>query len=391
MNKCTFLCLLLIISINSCSSKNKEAKEVIPAAQCIDDYITYLNGKNVGLLINHSSIVDGTHLLDTLLKRNINIVKVFAPEHGFRGKLDAGEDVKSKIDIKTGIPVISLYGKNKKPTLNQIEDLDVIVFDIQDVGVRFYTYISTMHYMMEACAEASKKMIILDRPNPNGDYFDGPILKSEFKSFVGMHSIPVVHGLTVGELANMINNEGWLNNSIKCNLSVIKVKNWNHSKKYELPINPSPNLPNYISVRLYPSLCFFEATNVSIGRGTYFPFQVIGYPNPDAGEFNFIPQSIDGMSKSPKQLGKKCYGFDLRKESINHRFTLSYFISFYKKYGKDKGYGLNEEWFNLLAGDDYIIQDIKSGLSETEIRKKWKAELKEFSTLRDKYLLYPKE
>ncbi len=375
----------------SCSSQPKEKKlnEITPAAACMDDYLHLLKNKRVGILVNHSSLVNKTHLLDTLLSRGVDVKMIFAPEHGFRGEHDAGEIVESESDKKTGVAIVSLYGKNKKPTSEQLNDLDVVIFDIQDVGVRFYTYISSMHYMMEACAEESVKMLVLDRPNPNGDYFDGPILKEEFKSFVGMHPIPVVHGLTVGELANMIIGEGWLKDGVKCDLQVIKMKNWNHALPYHLPIKPSPNLPNYISLRLYPSLCFFEASKVSVGRGTYFPFQVIGYPDSSAGEFSFTPVSIQGMSKQPIQQDIKCYGIDLREASADHRFTLSYFISFYNKFGQDKNFGLNKRWFNLLAGDGQVLDDIQAGLTEEQIKQKWKPELQAYEKLRDRYLLYP--
>ena len=385
--------ILIFSSCLYCTSQkvDETKKEITPAAHSFGEYLPLIKEKKVGLLVNHSSLIDSIHLLDTLLSQGVDVVKIFAPEHGFRGKHDAGELVNSDVDIKTGIPIISLYGKNKKPTQDQLKDVDLVIFDIQDVGVRFYTYISSMHYMMEACAEAKIKMLVLDRPNPNGDYFDGPILKKENTSFVGMHPIPVVHGLTVGELAEMINGEGWLSDSLKCDLKVVKIKYWNHSMKYELPVKPSPNLPNYTSIRLYPSLCFFEATNVSIGRGTFFPFQVIGYPDTEAGEFTFTPVSIHGMSKHPKQQDKKCYGMDLRDESLNHRFTLSHFISFYNKYGKREGFGLNNRWFNLLAGDEQLLKDIQAGLSEEEIKKNLENELKDYSILRDKYLLYPKE
>ena len=385
-----FICVLFAVHI-SCSSQPREIEraEITPAAACMDDYLPLLKNKRVGILVNHSSLVHQTHLLDTLLSRGIDIKMIFAPEHGFRGEHDAGEIVESHIDKKTGVPIVSLYGKNKKPTSEQLNDLDVVVFDIQDVGVRFYTYISSMHYMMEACAEESVKMLVLDRPNPNGDYFDGPILKDAYKSFVGVHPIPVVHGLTVGELAEMINGEGWLKDSAKCDLQVIKMKNWNHSLPYHLPVKPSPNLPNYISLRLYPSLCFFEASNVSVGRGTYFPFQVIGYPDSTAGEFSFTPVSIQGMSKQPIQQDRKCYGLDLREASADHRFTLSYFISFYNKFGQNKDFGLNKRWFNLLAGDGQVLQDIQNGLSEEQIKHKWQPELQSYGKLRDKYLLYP--
>ncbi|WP_052343448.1 exo-beta-N-acetylmuramidase NamZ family protein [Saccharicrinis fermentans] len=386
-----FIFIVILFCDFSCSAQGEKAiiKKIQPAAACFEDYLYLLKGKKVGLLVNHSSLVERTHLLDTLLSQGIRVTRIFAPEHGFRGKHDAGESVKSEVDLQTGISIVSLYGDHKKPTKEQLEDLDVVVFDIQDVGVRFYTYISSMHYMMEACAETSTKMLVLDRPNPNGDYFDGPILKPAFRSFVGMHPIPVVHGLTVGELALMINGEGWLAEAQRCPLEVIKVKNWKHSLPYVLPLKPSPNLPNNRAIRLYPSLCFFEATKVSVGRGTYFPFQVIGYPDSAAGDFIFMPQSIVGMAKNPPQRGKKCFGIDLRQGDLAHRFTLSYFISFYKQFGQDDGFGLNDRWFNLLAGDDQLLKDIQAGLSEDAIRIKWKPALQKYAKLREKYLLYP--
>jgi uncharacterized protein YbbC (DUF1343 family) len=391
MLKSFLVCILCITSLSSCQNQVRAQGPILTGASRFDEYITLLNGQKVALVVNQSSLVNHSHLLDTLLTYQVNVTKIFAPEHGFRGTKDAGEQIDNNIDTKTGLPIISLYGSNKKPTEEQLNDVDVVLFDIQDVGVRFYTYISTMHYVMEACAQYNKKLIILDRPNPNGDYFDGPILKKKFSSFVGMHPIPVVHGLTVGELAQMINGEGWLIDSLHCDLKVVKVKNWFHGLMYDLPVKPSPNLPNNISLRLYPSLCFFEATNVSIGRGTYFPFQVIGYPDCSAGDFIFTPKSIHGMAKYPKQQDIKCYGIDLRKESVFHRFSLSYFISFYKKIGQDENFGFNKRRFNLLAGDDQLAIDIESGLSEEEIREKWEAELIDYSRIRDKYLLYPKE
>lgn len=390
MHKVIFL-IVLCLSVLGCKLNSQIIHQPQPAANSFNEYLSLLNDKKVGLLVNHSSLVDQTHLLDTLLSYAINITTIFAPEHGFRGIKDAGEEINSSVDKSTGIPIVSLYGKNKKPSIDQLKGLDVVVFDIQDVGVRFYTYISTMHYMMEACAEANVKMIVLDRPNPNGDYFAGPILKKEFQSFVGMHPIPVVHGLTVGELAIMINQECWLEDGVKCDLLVIKCKNWDHNSVYKLPVHPSPNLPNYLSIRLYPSLCFFEATDVSVGRGTYFPFQVIGFPEMSAGDFSFTPQSIDGMAKNPKQKGVKCYGIDFRKMATLEKFTLKYFLSFYNQYGKMPSFKLNERWFNLLAGNNTLIKDIKQGLTFEEVELKWKDELETYDILRDKYLLYPKE
>ena len=286
----TSLTLLLLVFCNACNRQTAKGNlELVLASEKFDDYLPFLKNKKVGLLVNHTSMVNNTHLVDTLLALNVEVTCIFAPEHGFRGKADAGEHVVSGVDPRTGIPVVSLYGDNKKPSEDNLQNMDVVIFDIQDVGARFYTYISSMHYMMEACGENNLKMLVLDRPNPNGEYFDGPVLKKEFQSFVGMHPIPVVHGLTVGELANMINDEGWLKDSIKCDLTVIKMDNYRHDMPYSVPVKPSPNLPTDLSIRLYPSLCFFEATEISVGRGTLMPFQVIGRPDTRFGSFTFPP------------------------------------------------------------------------------------------------------
>jgi uncharacterized protein YbbC (DUF1343 family) len=365
------------------------AQSLQPGAEQAGLYLPLLQGKNVGLVVNHTSTTDGQHLLDYLLGEGIRVKKVFSPEHGFRGNADAGELVNDQLDQKTGIPVVSLYGDNKKPQTGQLDDLDVLVFDIQDVGVRFYTYISTLHYVMEACAENGKELVIFDRPNPNGDYVAGPVLRPEFRSFVGMHPIPVVHGCTVGELAQMINGEGWLADKKKCQLTVIPVKNYTHDTSYPLPVKPSPNLPNDVSVRLYPSLCFFEATTASIGRGTYFPFQVIGYPDKRFGCFQFTPVSIEGMSKNPEQEGKVCYGTDLRGTNLGHRFTLAFFLSFYQQFENEADFLNRERWFNLLAGNGQLLKDIRSGKSLIEIEESWTGELEKYQSTRKKYLLYP--
>ena len=385
------LIVSLILSCVGCTSFHQVEAQITPGANCFSEYIHLLKNKRVALLVNHASVVDDVHLVDTLLSYDISITTIFAPEHGFRGTKDAGENISDQIDLKTGIPIVSLYGDNKKPSPKQLSNVDLVIFDLQDVGVRFYTYISSMHYMIEACAENGKSLIILDRPNPNGDYFAGPILQPKYKSFVGMHPIPVVHGLTVGELSNMINEEGWLKEDLRCHLKVVKVKNWNHDSVYVLPIKPSPNLPNHNSIRLYPSLCFFEATNVSIGRGTYFPFQVIGFPDKEAGEFSFTPVSIEGMAKKPKQKDIKCYGIDLRNHKDQNKLDLSYFLSFYNAYGTHSQFDLNDRWFNLLAGNSQLLKDIKAGLSLEDIEKGWQDELRTYSILRDKYLLYQKE
>ncbi|MCL2072869.1 MAG: DUF1343 domain-containing protein [Marinilabiliaceae bacterium] len=363
--------------------------QIITGAEQTEVWLPYLKNKKVALLVNHTAIVENQHLVDTMLALNIDVRKIFLPEHGFRGDADAGEQIKDGNDKKTGIPLISIYGNSKKPTNAQMKGLDVVVFDIQDVGVRFFTYISSMHYMMEACAENNVQFIIFDRPNPNGDYIDGPILKKEFSSFVGMHPIPVVHGMTVGELAQMINAEGWLSGNQKCSLIVIPNKNYSHQMHYSVPKKPSPNLPNDLSIRLYPSLCFFEGTEVSIGRGTYFPFQVIGFPDVSFGEFSFTPVSIAGMAKQPLQEGKVCYGSDLRNlNPWEQKMTLEFLLEYYKKSNFAPNFISRERFFNLLAGTDQLLKQIKSGMSENEIRKTWENDLKNFDEKRKKYLLY---
>lgn len=384
-----FLVFCLILVSCQAPAKENNGQELQLGCERLDNYLPILEGKQVGLLVNHTSLLGQTHLIDTLLSHGINITRIYAPEHGFRGNADAGEHIKSGLDTKTGLPVISLYGKHKKPTAEDLESVDVVIFDIQDVGVRFYTYISSMHYMMEACAENKIPMLVFDRPNPNGDYFDGPVLKEEFKSFVGMHPIPVVHGLTVGELATMINGEGWLKDSVKCDLQIVKMDNYLHDLTYSLPVKPSPNLPTDLSIRLYPSLCFFEATEVSVGRGTYMPFQVIGYPDSTFGDFTFTPVSIEGMSKYPPQQDKLCYGVDLRNEPMSHRFTLRYLIDFYNKPAINDSLITRERWFKLLAGTDKLLTQIKEGLSEEQIRESWQEELNKYADIRSQYLLYP--
>jgi len=389
--KFTFRLLIFCFVLASCQAPAKENNDSDLRLGCerLDKYMPLLGDKRVGLLVNHTSLLGQNHIIDTLISRGVNIAKIYAPEHGFRGNADAGEHIESGVDTKTGLPVVSLYGKHKKPTGDDLKGVDVVIFDIQDVGARFYTYISSMHYMMEACAEHKIPMFVFDRPNPNGDYFDGPVLDLEFQSFVGMHPIPVVHGLTVGELALMINNEGWLANGLKCDLSVIKMENYTHAMSYSLPVKPSPNLPNDVSIRLYPSLCFFEATELSVGRGTYMPFQVIGYPDPKYGDFSFTPVSIDGMAKSPIQQDKVCYGIDLRNESLTHQFSLKYLLDFYQKSDRSSDFISRKRWFNLLAGNAELQEQILKGKSEVEIRNSWKEELDEYAKLRSRYLLYP--
>ncbi len=362
---------------------------VMVGAEQIEQYLPELKGKKIGLVVNQTSTVFNEHLVDVLLTNNVDIKMIFAPEHGFRGDHDAGEKFDSSVDTKTGIPLISLYGKNRKPSLTTLEKLDVIVFDIQDVGVRFYTYISTMHYMMEAAADAGVKFIVLDRPNPNGAFVDGPILEKEFRSFVGMHPIPLLHGMTVAELAQMIKGEGWLTSKKELALSVYKVKNYQRNIAYILPIKPSPNLPNAHSIALYPSLAFFEATPVSIGRGTPFPFQVIGHDNVHIGNFTFTPVSIPGAASKPKFMNIRVQGEDLR-QVISPGLDLEYILSWYKAFAKQKTTFFNSPKFmDKLAGTDKLRKAIMAGQSAEQIKLSWRAGLTNFMQKRKPYLLYP--
>ena len=365
--------------------------DIIMGADRVDVINRLTANKRTGLIANQTSVLsDGTHLLDALLNEGVNVVKVLAPEHGFRGTEDAGAYINNSRDEKTGIQIISIYGNNNnKPTASQLSDIDVLIFDIQDVGTRFFTYISTMHYAMEACAENGVEFIVLDRPNPN-DFVDGPVRKKGFSSFVGVDPIPVLHGLTVGELARMINGEGWISTGIKsCRLSVIPMKNWSHGDPYSLPVKPSPNLPNDISIRLYPSICFFEGTNISVGRGTEFPFQVLGNPDKKYGEFTFTPKSIKGMDTNPMYKDKVCYGTDLRNESFEGGLSLRFVFDFFRKSGNnEKEFFARANWFDILAGTDVLRQQIIKGLSESEIRRSWENELNEYKKMRVKYIIY---
>lgn len=389
-----FLVVMIIscLSLLGCKETPQQVSEkTLPlqvGAANYDAYIPALKGKRVGLVVNQTSEINGQHLVDLLLDRGVKVSKIFAPEHGFRGDHDAGAHVKSTVDAKTGIDVVSIYGSNKKPTPEVLADLDVIIFDIQDVGVRFYTYISSMHYMMEAAAENDKSFIVLDRPNPNIAYVDGPILDPQFRSFVGMHEIPVLHGMTVAELAQMIKGEGWINNADKLNLTVVPVANYERTMSYELPVKPSPNLPNAQSIQLYPSLCFFEATPITIGRGTDFPFQVVGYSPIKLGEFSFTPRAIEGASMNPKFKEIEVFGQDLRDADI-HGLDLSLFISAYQKLTAN-----NQEFFeragfmDKLAGTDKLRLAIEAGQTEQQIKQSWQADLSTFKRKRAPYLLY---
>ena len=378
-----------LIVINSAQKSFAQTERILVGAEQTELYFKDIKNKRIAVVANQTSRIRSrkkyVHLIDTLISMNINVKKVFAPEHGFRGIADAGEKVSDGFDIKTGLPIITLYGANRKPSSKHLENIDVVIFDIQDVGARFYTYISTMHMVMESVAENNKKIYILDRPNPNGHYVDGPILDMKFKSFVGMHPVPVVHGMTVGEFAMMINEEGWLKKGIKSDLKVIPLKNYDRKIIYDLPIKPSPNLPNKQSINLYPSLCFFEQTDISIGRGTNMQFQIYGNPNWDNKLFSFTPKSMSG-AKFPKHQNTKCYGFDLSNQSILSRINLEWLIFAYNN-SKDK-LSFFKKGFVRLAGNNILQKQIENGKTAKQIRAGWKKGIKKFKNLRKNYLLY---
>ncbi|TDQ29774.1 exo-beta-N-acetylmuramidase NamZ family protein [Tenacibaculum caenipelagi] len=403
--------LVSCFHFSSCAQQQKSTKKTVEKeqAQTIKTgadrtslYLPLLKNKNIAIVANQTSILQvlqraevapnimGSktvthHLVDYLHNyEGIHVEKVFAPEHGFRGKADAGEAIADGKDVKTGIPIISLYGKNKKPSPEQLNGIDVVVFDIQDVGARFYTYISTLHYVMEICAELGIQVILLDRPNPNGHYIDGPVLEPEHKSFVGMHPVPVVYGMTIGEYGQMINGEKWLANGIKCDLTVIPLENYTHQSQYSLPIKPSPNLPNDTSINLYPSLCFFEGTNVSVGRGTNKQFQVYGSPYLEKTTFNFTPQPNEG-AKQPKHNKKSCFGEDLSASESLVNLNLSWLLKAYQQSPKKEFFNA---FFTKLAGTKKLQEQIEEGLSEEGIKASWQEGLESFKKVREQYLLY---
>jgi len=380
--------LILLLIFFAVFLKESGARDIVTGADQPEKYLPLMKGKRLGLVVNHTSLKGTVHLADFLIAEKTNVQKIFAPEHGFRGDASAGEEIRDGVDVKTGIQVISLYGKNRKPTSEHLKNIDLVVFDIQDVGCRFYTYISTLHLVMEACAENNVPLLVLDRPNPNGDYIAGPVLMPEFKSFVGIDPIPIVHGCTVGELAMMINGESWTD-TIPCKLNVIPVLNYTHQTKYELPVPPSPNLPNYLSVRLYPSLCFFEATTVSVGRGTDFPFQVLGGLQKNLGDFTFTPVDKPGIAVDPVNENRLCYGVDLRGLTEIPRFTLQFVLDFYKKYDVEKDFINREKWFHTLAGTNLLLGKIREGLGENEILRSFEGDVEKYKEIRKKYLLYP--
>jgi uncharacterized protein YbbC (DUF1343 family) len=402
MKKVSFL-LLVALNVVHCSSKKSAVpqaivgnptteseqvqKKPVTGADQIDLLLPKIKGKNIALVVNYTAVVHKTHLADTLKTYGIAIKKIMSPEHGFRGTATAGEHVKDGFDTKTGLPVVSLYGQNRKPTAEQLQDVDIVIFDIQDVGIRFFTYVGTLHYVMEACAENGKKLIVLDRPNPNAGYIDGPVLLPEFKSFIGMHPVPVVHGLTVGEYAQMINGEGWLEGKKKCNLEVITLKNWSHDDEYALPIKPSPNLPNDQAIKLYPSVCFFEGTALSLGRGTQIPFQIIGHPDLKNMPFQFTPVDIPGMAIDPPLENKLCYGLDLRTVEVPRKIALHYLIDMYNAFPDKENFFVPH--FARWAGSNLLAKQIKDGLTEEQIRESWQKDLEAYKVKRKQYLLYP--
>ena len=364
---------------------------IITGDQQMEVFLPLLRNKNVAVVANHTSLVNGVNLVDSLLHVGIKVSRIFSPEHGFRGNEDAGAHIKDGIDPETGLPVISLYGKHRKPVKGDLKGVDVVVFDLQDVGVRFYTYISTLSLVMEACAEQHIPVIVLDRPNPNGFYVDGPVLQKGFESFVGMYPIPVVYGMTIGEYARMVNGEKWLKNGLQCSLTVIPLKKYRHNMLVELPVKPSPNLPDWQAVYLYPSLCFFEGTVVSVGRGTPKPFQVYGHPKMK-GEYSFVPVSTPGASTHPKWEDQRCNGVDLSAFAGNlghkhEQIHLQWLMDAYKQIGKEPDFF--RKYFDTLAGTDALRKQLEAGKSEKQIRKSWQKDLNKFMKIRKKYLLYP--
>lgn len=386
---------LLIFSCLACT----EAQELQLGAERMEAYLPLLEGKRVALVVNQTSTIGSTHLVDTLISIGVNVVKVMAPEHGFRGEAPDGEKVNDSKDTKTGIQIVSIYGSTKKPSPEMLTDVDVLIFDIQDVGVRFYTFISTMHYVMEAAAENNKQVIVLDRPNPNGMYIDGPVKADDVNSFVAMHPIPIVHGLTVGELAMMINGENWLkpervsskNNpkvsgrNPKCDLTVIAMKGWDHSQTYSLPIKPSPNLPNDNAIALYPSLGLFEGTVVSVGRGTNHPFEVIGHPDYTLGSYSFTPQPNEG-SKYPPLEGQECFGQSFLGTEAPRELTLKYLLAYHQELKDDTTFF--SDYIDLLSGTKDFRQQVEAGMTELEIRATWQPKLDAYKAMRKQYLMY---
>lgn len=380
--------MIIVLCLSLCSFSSAA---LTIAAERFDAYLPHLHNQRVGLVVNHTSLVGETHLVDALLAKNINVVAVFAPEHGFRGDKGAGEKVANAKDPATGLPLISLYGKNKKPTPKMVENIDVLLFDIQDVGLRFYTYISTMHYAMEAAAENDKTFIVLDRPNPNGRFIAGPVLDMQYQSFVGMHPIPVMHGLTVAELANMIKGEAWINNAANLNLLTIPMGTYHKQMPYTLPVPPSPNLPNAEAIRLYASLCLFEPTEVSVGRGTLLPFQMLGHNHVQLGAERITPISMPKSAPNPKFKDTPIWMADLRSKDTEG-FDLTLLTNTYAKFmEQQRTFFTSESFFDKLAGNGELRQQLMNGEKLSVIEASWQPGLKAYKELRAPYLLYPEQ
>lgn len=387
-----FACAMNVMTAQTKSARIESDTTVVVGAARLDLFVPSLKGKHVAIVANQTSLVSKTHLVDTLLRMGVVVDRIFCPEHGFRGGVEAGAKVESTIDPKTKLPVVSLYGNSKKPTPEQLKNIDVVLFDLQDVGVRFYTYISTLHYVMEACAENNKPLVVLDRPNPNGYFVDGPVLKPDCKSFVGLHPVPIVYGMTIGEYAQMVNGEKWLANGVSCQLSVIPIKNYSHLTRYVLPVAPSPNLQSMQSVYLYPSLCLFEGTPISVGRGTARPFEVVGHPKLKKMDFTFTPKAIPGKSEKPVCNGELCFGYDLgefAREFLGKSNSVNIFwiIDLYNAYPDKKTFFT--PFFNKLAGDKSLQEMIVAGKKDQEIRESWKPAINQFKVIRKRYLIYP--
>ena len=391
---CILFLSFVVISCSEAQNRDDNStinSTIIVGAERTTEYFPLLKGKKIGIVANQTSFIKNTHLVDSLHNSGFDVVKVFGPEHGFRGKAADGEHVDNDIDAKTGIQIVSLYGSNRKPSSKDMEGIELMIFDIQDVGARFYTYISTMSYVMEVCAENDIDFMVLDRPNPHGDYIDGPVLEKKHSSFVGLHQVPVVHGMTVGEYAQMVNGEGWLKGDRKCKLTVIPCLNYDHNVIYKLPIAPSPNLPNNTAIQLYPSLCFFEGTFVSVGRGTDFPFQVYGHPDYLLGSFTFRPEKIPGVTNYPKYEGELCFGQSLKGYAdeillTERRLHLNWLIDIYAYFNKANDFFM--PYFVKLAGTNNLQIQIYEGKSEEEIRASWQDDLNKFRQIRKKYLIY---
>lgn len=395
-----FSCLALFLSCGPTSETSitenslPQNEPIKPGVYDFEKLLSQIGEAPIAVVTNHTGTIGEVHLVDSLLNSGIEIKRVFAPEHGFRGDRPDGEKIEDGMDSKTGLPIVSLYGKNKKPSAEQLEDVEIVLFDIQDVGARFYTYLSTLHYVMQACAELDIPLIVTDRPNPNIHYTDGPVLEKGFESFVGLHPVPVVYGMTIGEYAQMLNGEGW-HEAKKCDLTIMPCLNYSRGMKYELPVKPSPNLPDMESVYLYPSLCFFEGTEVSVGRGTESPFTIIGEPRNQSGEFSFVPHSIPGASVNPKHEGKTCIGYDLSNYIQNpselSELDLSWLVRMYRETDEPKSFFLKSGYFDKLAGTDQLREEIINGMSIDTIRAGWQADLESFELIRSKYLIYEEE